>query len=742
MRSPKHATLSETSLTRIERLAGKTGHVNIPQAAAPFLLKRRWRRLFPLVLLLLLALFITAGQRPQPAALASSSPAAAGTEILWDTWGVPHIFASDNEGLFRAFGWAQTQSHGDLILRLYGQARGRAAEYWGQQYLESDRWVRTVGMPTRAREWYQAQSPAFRRYLDAFAAGINDYAREHARQIADEVEIVLPVTATDVLAHVQRVIHFSFVTNPQAVAAGTRRWEPSAGSNTWAIAPQRSASKRALLLANPHLPWSDFYLFYESQLAGPGIDAYGATLVGFPVMGIAFNDYLGWSHTVNTHDGQDMYELTLAAGGYRWDGKAQAFEQEEQIIKVKQSDGKLREEKLVVRRSVHGPVVAEKGGKAIALRVAGIDQPGLCEQWWEMARAKNLKEFEAALKRLQIPMFTVMYADRDGHILHLFGGRTPARPKGDYNWAGIVPGDTAATLWTKTHVYEELPRVLDPPSGWLQNANDPPWTTTFPLALKADDFPPYLAPRFMHFRAQRSARMLVEDESISFDELLKYKHSSRMELADRLLDDLIAAARRQGNELAKRAADALAAWDRSADAASRGAVLFQAFARELNRRSGSASPFATAWSENDPRFTPKGLAEPAKAVAALEAAAAQVQADYGALDVPWGEVFRVRQGQVDLPANGGPNELGIFRVVTYLPVENKRFRAAGGDSYVAAIEFSNPVRAMALIGYGNASQPGSPHLTDQLPLFSRKELRPVWRARKEIEAHLKERKVF
>jgi len=51
------------------------------------------------------------------------------TEILWDSWGVPHIFASSDDAAFYAFGWAQMRSHGDLIARLYGEARGRAAEY-------------------------------------------------------------------------------------------------------------------------------------------------------------------------------------------------------------------------------------------------------------------------------------------------------------------------------------------------------------------------------------------------------------------------------------------------------------------------------------------------------------------------------------------------------------------------------------------------------------------------------------
>ncbi|MEK7404710.1 MAG: acylase [Acidobacteriota bacterium] len=660
-------------------------------------------------------------------------------EILWDTYGVPHIFARDAESLFRAFGWAQAHSHGNLIFRLYGQARGRGAEYWGEPYLAADRWVRINGIPERARAWYQAQTPEHRRYLDAFAEGLNAYAREHGARISDEVRPVLPVSAIDVIAHIQRVIHFSFVANPQMAAQLSG---PPRGSNTWAVAPARSASRRALLLMNPHLPWSDFFLWYEAQWVAPSVNLYGATLVGFPVLPLAFNDHLGWSHTVNTYDGADLYELTPAGNGYRFDGAVRAFETETQIVKVRQKDGTLREEKLVVRRSLHGPVIGERNGKPIALRVAGLDQPGMAAQYWAMARARNLNEFETALKRMQIPMFTVMYADRDGHIMHLFNGRVPVRPKGDYDWRGVVPGDTSSTLWTKTHPYEDLPRVLDPPSGWLQNANDPPWTTTFPLALNPEKFPPYMAPRSMAFRPQRSARMLREDASITFDELIQYKHSTRMELADRILDELVAAARKHGGAKAAQAAAVLEKWDRGADAESRGAELFLSFARRWLSKT-AARPFAVPWNQDSPADTPRGLSDPAKAAAMLEAAAEEVEKKYGRLDVPWGEICRLRRGDLDLPGNGGPGDpLGIFRVVGYAPTKDGHFEAVAGDSWVAAVEFANPVRAMALVTYGNSSQPGSRHLTDQLPLFANKQLRPVWRTRKEIEAHLEDRTVF
>ena len=466
------------------------------------------------------------------------------------------------------------------------------------------------------------------------------------------------------------------------------------------------------------------------------MNSYGSTLVGIPVLAIAFNDYLGWTHTVNAHDGDDLYELTLAEGGYVWDGGVREFETSQEILKVRQKDGTLREEQLALKQSIHGPVIAEKNGKALALRIVGLEQSGMLAQWWDMMRARSLAEFEAVLKRLQLPMFTVLYADRDGRIMHFFGGITPVRPAGDWDWAGIVPGDTSETLWTEAHGYDDLPKVIDPASGWLQNANDPPWTTTFPAALDANQFPRYMAPRRMRLRAQRSARMLMEDDSISFEELILYKHSTRMELADRLLDDLLPAAQQSSSDQVRRAAQVLSSWDRKADAGSRGAVLFEAFVQDLNRSRLRSNIFVRSWSEDSPLETPDGLADPAAALQALESAARRVETDYGSLDVEWGEIHRLRMGNLDFPANGGPESLGIFRALSFRELGQGLKQASSGDSFVMAVEFSNPVRAQALLSYGNASQPDSPFFGDQLELFSRKELRPVWITREEIEANL------
>src|SRR5579875_21792 len=679
--------------------------------------------------------------------------AASEAEILWDEWGVPHIFANDLPSLFYAFGWAQMQAHGDLILRLYGQARGRAAEYWGEEYLASDRLTRTMGIPSRVEAWLDAQTDEFRDYLGYFTQGMNAYAEAHRERLDNDASVALPVTPGDVLAHLQRVLFIFLTLNGQ----GARPGEPltvinegipgMAGSNGWAIGPAYSQSGHSLLLQNPHLPWDDLYAWFEAQLRAPGVDVYGVTFVGGPGRSIAFNEHLGWTHTVNTHKGWDAYLLTpdSTGEGYLLDGEARRFETERQTLRIRAENGGLREEELLIRRSIQGPVVNEVDGRPVALRVVGLDQApvaGALEQWWAMDRATNLAEFEAALRRMQLPMFTVIYADRDGHILSLFDGLVPKRPGGSWDdWAGLIPGDTSATLWNEVHPYDDLPRVVDPPPGWVQNSNSSPWMTTLPPALDPADFPPYLAPQRMGVREQRGVRMLLENGPLSYDDLLACAASTRLELADRVLDDLIAAALERGSELARDAADILAGWDRTAEAGSRGTALFALWVVMMlpSPAAPASTLFKVPWSPSAPLETQRGLADPAAAVTALEAAAETLLGAAGSLEVAWGDVWRLRRGDIDLPASGVRDPLGSFRSLWALPQEDGRFAAVGGTSWVAAVEFTTPLRAQVLVAYGNWSRPSSPHYGDQLALYARKEMRPAWRERAEIEAHLESR---
>jgi acyl-homoserine-lactone acylase len=187
------------------------------------------------------------------AALAAPAPKK-GTEILWDRYGVPHIFAPNHPSLFYAYGYAQMEAHSELLLRLYAQARGQGAQFYGEKYLKSDRWIRVNGVPARARQWATQQSPQFVPLLAAFADGLNAWANEHPESLSPAAKAVLPLKVEDVLVHGLRVIHYDWLVNRARVDLRAKRAAVDVhGSSEWAIAPSRSASGHAMLMSNSHL---------------------------------------------------------------------------------------------------------------------------------------------------------------------------------------------------------------------------------------------------------------------------------------------------------------------------------------------------------------------------------------------------------------------------------------------------------------------------------------------------------
>ncbi len=671
-----------------------------------------------------------------------------GTEILWDRYGVAHVYARSVRDLFYSFGWAQARSHGDLLARLYAQARGRAAEYYGAAEITNDRWMAINDVPARARHWLREQTPAFRADLEAFACGIDAYAAAHPGALAENSRRVLPVSATDVIAHAERIFQFVYAapaTLPERLPPDAPPSREPAGSNGWAIAPSRSASGRAMLLMNPHLPWAPGWsTYYEIQLTAPGVDLYGATQVGLPVLRFVFSDYLGFTHTVNSPAAVTFYRIVAAPGGYRFDGKVRPYRTTRHVLKIRRPDGSFATETVTVRSTVQGPVIAERDGSPIAMRVAGLDRPFALEQYWLMATAHDFTAFQKALARLQVPTFNVLYADRDGHIEYLYNGLVPRHSFGDLRyWSSVVPGDTSRTLWHDYLSYEELPKVIDPPEGYVENSNDPPWDAAWPHVIDSAPYARVIPAARVSLRMARGIRMLSAAPRISFDRLVRDKWSHRSELADRVLPDLVTAAVRYGDDLTRRAAGILARWDRSTDAGSRGALLFLQWVDQPGMPSGySGVGFARPFDIFQPLTTPSGLADPGAAVRALETAARETLAMYGALDVPWGQVMRLRIGSTDLPASGGPGRLGVFDVIDFGPLHDRTRAANFGASYVALVSFDDPPRAEVLLSYGSSSQPGSPHSADQLPLLSRGALRDAWRTRAAVEANLESRDRF
>src|SRR6056297_742519 len=106
------------------------------------------------------------------------------------------------------------------------------------------------------------------------------------------------------------------------------------------------------------------------------------------------------------------------------------------------------------------------------------------------------------------------------------------------------------------------------------------------------------------------------------------------------------------------------------------------------------------------------------------------------LDVAWGDLVRMRADGLDLPATSTDGSLGVPQVLGLAPTESCGLVVSAGDTFVFTVEFADPLRAEAILTYGNASQPGFSRQGHQLATYALDELRPVWFERAEVEANL------
>jgi acyl-homoserine-lactone acylase len=360
-----------------------------------------------------------------------------------------------------------------------------------------------------------------------------------------------------------------------------------------------------------------------------------------------------------------------------------------------------------------------------------------------MMRATSVEEWKDAMRVRAMPSSNFTYADADGTILYVWNARLPAFPHAPSDTA--LAADGLADVWTRLVPWDSLPRLENPPGGYLQNANDPPHFTTLHQVLAPGDLPVGTPEPRLRLRSQLSLRLLeaMGDEA-TLERVVERKHDLTMLAAERLKPDLIAAAR--GAVAAERlprgadpaallaAADLLEAWNGTAAADARGAVLFDRWMRRYQDVVDSAAFWVEPWTFERPLETPTGLGDAAVGVAALAAAIDETVQRWGAAEVAWGEVHRARLGPLDLPAPGCSNLLGCFRILESREGEDGRMETARGDGWIFAVEFTRPVRAYTILAYGQTDDPSSPHHTSQLDMFLRGEMKRALLGWDEIEA--------
>ncbi|XOV82396.1 MAG: penicillin acylase family protein [bacterium] len=681
-------------------------------------------------------------------------PLAADVVIHRDIWGVPHIRGKSDEAVVFGSAWSQCEDHFWQLEDTYIKALGRSAELAGEPGLQSDLNVALFEITTRAEQDFADQPEETRRLASAFAAGYNFYLAQNPDITPRLLTRMEPwhVLAYERFMMLGRLLGAAHAPSPQATVLEEEQ-RASLGSNQWAIGPQRTRNGTAMLFINPHQPWYGPGMFTEMHVkSDSGWDFSGAMFPGSPFPTAGFNNRLGWAYTVNEADIADVYRLTFDHPDdpdlYRY---AEGWRRADTWTAQIKVAGEAQPRRYQLRRSHYGPIIKQENEHHfLAARVPRLHDGSRMQQSLAQSRAQNFEQWYAAASMLQLQTFNTMYADADGNIFYLYNG-TVARRKTGVDWTQPVDGSDPEMEWGEFHPIEELPQVLNPQSGFMQNCNSSPFTTTDDDNPSMKDFPDYMVEDATDDkrRAKMSRWLLRQARDITFEdwqamaydttlywpmtELPRYQHRFRqLEVTHPALAD------RVRPYLAH-----LLDWDFRSTIDSTATTLAVAWYEALYGRGYPVETLKAEFTSDIPaRFE------------ALIDAADRLEARYGSWQVPYGQVYRIQRHapysdvaavpfddrQPSLPNSGVRGPLGVAFTVYHTPPTDDPNRqkqyAVTGSSYQAVYEFHpDGVRAASYLHYGQSHDPDSPHFFDQAKLLSEKRFKPAWFAWPDVLKH-------
>lgn len=546
-------------------------------------------------------------------------------EIIRDQWGVPHLYAQNQEDLFFAQGWVHAQDRLWQMELNRRVASGRIAEFAGEEALNSDRALRTLGMRRLAEKDAQryAEHPVMR-YAQRYAEGINAFV-EQIEQLPVEFKLLKlefeTWTVVDTLA-IARLLGFQMsfgwlheierlrmvhllgqekaerlfpqypAGNPSILPKGAEtnrlledgRLEafkgpylrPIGGSNNWTVAEQKMEGYGPVLCNDPHLPLSMPNIWYENHLNCPDYENTGVSLAGAPFVIIGHNRRLAWGATLSFCDNQDTFIERFISDKclqYRFDGRILKSERVEESIVVKKRKQPHVEHIIYTH---HGPVISSILEDAPKEKLS-LCSPALQEDndmllsFYELNVANDWDDFVAACRKMYSPSLSLVYADTSGNTGYYVTGMVPKRqsPKG----LGPSEGWSGKHEWVGRVPFEEMPHAFNPKKGYLFTCNH---------RLVDDNYPHDLGHSWMNgYRAKRLEQLFQSKERYSVEDfkawqLDKYCIPGK-ELADLMVEKLsmpLAAKAQKGLDLLKN-------WDGFLDVSSVGGCVYQVVKQAL-----------------------------------------------------------------------------------------------------------------------------------------------------------------
>ena len=695
---------------------------------------------------------LTAASPPE---LARWRTEASRVTITRDDWGIAHVHGKTDADAVFGMIYAQAEDDFPRIEANYLTSLGRTAEADGEKAIWQDLRARLYVSDNELKADYAASPPAMRRLMDAWADGLNYFLASHPNvhpRVLTRFEpwMALSFTEGSIGGDIERIDLGKlekFYSGAQTIASAEPDYEPR-GSNGIAIAPKITANGNALLLINPH---TSFFFRSELQMASDqGLDAYGAATWGQFFIYQGFNPHAGWMHTSSGVDNVDEFaeKIEHRRSGYcYWYGATcRAIGIRPITIRYRKADGTFGSRNFTTFRTHRGPIVRSANGRWIAF--AMMDKPvEALQQSFLRTKAPDLTSFLAIAARFKANSSNnTIFADDSGEIAYLHPQFVPRRDN-RFDYTKPVDGSNPATDWGPLHSLGELPSVLNPPNGWVDNNNNGPWSAAGPYSPKPDRFPRYMDMFGENYRGIHALKLLTGSRGWTLDKLNEAAFDTDQPAFAVLIPSLV------------QAYDALPSSDPLRARLAAPLTLLRTWNYRWSSQS-IAQTVAMFWAEgmwkavqpvrDNRNLTPYRaiLAAPGKEkLQALETAIQRLTEDFGRWQVPWGEVNRFQRispainhpfsdAAPSIPVPFASARWGSLASFGSSPKPGTRkWYGTSGNSFVAVVEFGRRVRARAVTAGGESGNPASPHFNDEAHRYASGDLRTVYFYPEQLKGH-------
>ncbi len=542
------------------------------------------------------------------------------TEIVYDDFGVPHIYARNAHDAYFSLGYAHAQDRLFQMVMIRRLVQGRLSELLGPGLLKTDKYMITLSLNNAAQKsaerfLKEADKPV-RERVSAYLGGINAFIENGSMPIEftlldfkpekftvkDIFGIINYMSLTFTSAMTQDPLVYRifekygdeylkdlgvdsvtmanhYDNKKNAVLAGLFKdvtglqdiipvpiWE---GSNNWVVSKEHSTSGKPILANDTHIKYSQPSVWYEAYMEYPGFNLYGYYLAGVPFAVVGHNDHYAWGVTIFPFDNMDLY-----AEKQNPENPDQYWQQDHwENFKTVLHSIKIKGDSTVefkLRYTNHGPVLNDVYSDVIDKKNTPVTfwwgplhlKSTAVEALYLVNSASGIDEFRKGCSLIDVVGLNVLYGDTDGNIAWWASGRIPRHPSRS-NPMMILDGASGKDDILGFYPFEKNPQVENPPGGILNTSNDKP------IAVDGVVYPGYYS---QGYRAARVRQLLMAKPKLGVEDMKKIQldvFSQRdLKLTKLILDNITV---RSGDD---KVVKALGNWDGNYDTASTGAVIY------------------------------------------------------------------------------------------------------------------------------------------------------------------------